>query len=95
MISGASPAEKPPAWVAQWFRRGGPLLAEGHYSVRDRSIKISLRTQLPEALPESLLGSVARTLQYSGLVGPGYIVLRRNGSGPERKYYFVRVQFAK
>ena len=62
VISVATPAKKTPSQVAGWLDRGWPTAAEGRYSAKNGSIRVTLRTGLPQSLPDSVRRSFQRRL---------------------------------
>ncbi len=95
VISAATPSADTPSKIARWFHRDWPLLPSGRYSVHHESIQITLNSNLPKSLPEPYQRAVPRTQQYSGVIGRGYLTLRRSGREGEKRYIFVKVPSPK
>jgi hypothetical protein len=91
MISAATPGAQTP----QWFHRDWPGLPSGRYSTRGGRIQITLNVNLPAPLPDTLRGAIPRTLHYAGVIGPGYLELRRDGLNAPKRYDFVKVGRSK
>jgi len=87
VVSAATPKALTPVWLQRDF----PGLATGRYSIRGNRIEITLNTNLPDALPDSLRGSIPRRHRYAGLIGPRYLELRRDGRTESQRYDFVRI----
>ena len=87
MISAATPSAETP----RWFQRGWPGLPSGRYSIRGDRIQITLNVNLPSRLPDALRGSIPRTLHYAGVIGPGYLDLRRDGLTESKRYDFGKI----
>jgi hypothetical protein len=95
VISVATPGEVTPAKVASWFRLDWPAVAKGRYSIRNRSVKITLKSDIPAQLPEEFRRKVPGTIQYAGAVSSKYLTLRRAGEAEGKQYSFVNVRFVK
>jgi hypothetical protein len=87
VVSAATPKAQTPGWLQREF----PGLPSGRYSIRGNRIEITLNTNLPDALPDSLRGSIPRTHHYAGVIGPGYLELRRDGLAESQRYDFVKI----
>ena len=86
---------RPAARLERWFHRDWPSIAKGHYSVRSNSVQITLKNDLPGPIPEEFRRKIPGTVQYSGEIGPGYLVLKRDGRGEEKRHAFMPVAFIK
>jgi len=91
MVSAATPSAQTP----QWLHRDWPGLPSGRYSVREGRIQITLNVNLPGALPDAFRGTIPRTLHYAGVIGPGYLELRRKGLTEPKRYDFVKIRGSK
>jgi hypothetical protein len=91
MISVATPSVQTP----RWFHRDWPGLPSGRYSIRESRIQITLNVNLPDRLPDALRGAIPRTLHYAGVIGPGYLELRRDGHTEPKRYDFVKIGGSK
>jgi hypothetical protein len=87
VVSAATPKALTPVWLQRDF----PGLPSGRYSIRGNRIQITLNTNLPAALSDADRGSIPRTHHYVGLIGPGYLELRRDGLTESQRYDFVRI----
>lgn len=87
VVSAATPKALTPVWLQRDF----PGLATGRYSIRGNHIQITLNVNLLDGLPDSQRGSIPRTLHYTGVIGPGYLELRRDGVTEPKRYDFVRI----
>jgi hypothetical protein len=95
VISVATPGEVMPAKVASWFRVDWPAVAKGRYSLQNRSVKITLKSDVPVQVPEEFRRRVSGTIQYTGAVSSKYLTLRRAGEAEGKQYHFVNVRFVK
>ena len=87
VISAATPSAQTPGWLHRDF----PGLPSGRYSIRGNRIQITLNTNLPAALSDADRGSIPRTHHYAGVIGPGYLELRRDGLTEPKRYDFVKI----
>jgi hypothetical protein len=87
VVSAATPRAQTPGWLHRDF----PDLPTGRYSIRGNRIEITLNTNLPAALSDADRGSIPRTHHYAGVIGPGYLELRRDGLTEYKRYDFVKI----
>jgi len=87
VVSAATPKTLTPVWLQRDF----PGLPTGHYSIRGNRIQITLNMNLPAALSDADRGSIPRTHHYTGVIGPGYLELRRDGIAEAKRYDFVKI----
>lgn len=87
VVSAATPKALTPVWLQRDF----PGLPTGRYSIRGNRIQITLNMNLPAALSDADRGSIPRTHHYAGVIGPGYLELRRDGVAEPRRYDFVKI----
>lgn len=87
VVSAATPKALTPVWLQRDF----PGLPTGRYSIRGNRIEITLNTNLPDALPDSLRGSIPRRHHYAGVIRSGYLELRRDGLAESKRYDFVKI----
>jgi hypothetical protein len=90
VISAATPESDTPAKIARWFRRDGPLIAKGRYSVRRGTLRLTFHTELAALLPSEIQPKVPATHAYSGIVRTDHLVLRRERTGAEKRYDFAK-----
>ena len=84
-------AATPSAQTPRWFHRDWPGLPSGRYSIRGGRLQITLNVNLPDRLPDAFRGAIPRTLHYAGVIGPGYLELRRDGLTEPMRYDFVKI----
>lgn len=87
VVSAATPKALTPVWLQRDF----PGLPTGRYSIRGNRIQITLNMNLPAALSDADRGSIPRTHHYAGVIGPGYLELRRDGLTESKRYDFVKI----
>jgi len=87
VVSAATPKTLTPVWLQRDF----PGLPTGRYSIRGNRIQITLNMNLPAALSDADRGSIPRTHHYAGVIGPGYLELRRDGLTESKRYDFVKI----
>jgi hypothetical protein len=87
VVSAATPRAQTPGWLHRDF----PGLPTGRYSVRGNRIQITLNTNLPAALSDADRGSIPRTHHYAGVIGPGYLEVRRDGLAESKRYDFLKI----
>jgi len=91
VVSAATPEALTPVWLQRDF----PGLPTGRYSIRGNHIQITLNMNLPAALSDADRGSIPRTHHYAGVIGPGYLELRRDGLTESKRYDFVKIADSK
>lgn len=87
VVSAATPKALTPVWLQRDF----PGLLTGRYSIRGNRIQITLNMNLPATLSDADRGSIPRTHHYTGVIGPGYLELRRDGLAESKRYDFVKI----